>query len=205
MSEKLISIVENAQVNAENNISKLSPDILGIDGMSGNQGRHFLNNLVFDGCRYLEVGSHLGSTLCSALYLNNPEISFSVDLTLHSQFTENVNRFVTTPHTTITGDCFNIDLKQYNISDIDVYFFDGPHSMRDHEMALEYYIDCLADTFIFAVDDWNGVEAREGTETSIKALGLEVLHKVGLPEDLSNYGNNRHGYWNGIGVYVLQK
>lgn len=205
MVNKLIDIVKTAQTNAENEISKITHEILGIDGMSGAKGRHFLNNLVFDGCKYLEIGSHLGSTLCSALYGNFPKQSFSIDIIRHDKFNENVSRFINTPHTTITSECFAINPVEYGIADIDVYFFDGPHGMRDHELALEYYIKSMANTFIFAVDDWNGVEAQQGTETSIEQLGLKTLYKASLPENVSGYGNDSSGYWNGIGVFVLEK
>ena len=40
------ALVENAFQNAENNISKITDEIIHMEGMSGTKTRHFYNNLL---------------------------------------------------------------------------------------------------------------------------------------------------------------
>ena len=52
--EKYKAIVDLAFQNAENNISKITDDIISMDGMSGIKTRHFYNNLLnTEDARYL--------------------------------------------------------------------------------------------------------------------------------------------------------
>lgn len=205
-------LVINARKKADNNESKLIPEILEIGGMSGSKGRHFLNNLVFDGCRYLEIGSHRGSTLCSALYKNNPSASFSIDN--FSQFGDdfnilesNIKKYGPLNHKIICEDCYTLDIKKANISDIDIYFFDGPHAYSDHLKALTYYIDAMADTFIYIVDDWSGENVRDGTWDALSNLNIKADTFIAIPEqsNTGSYLEDSQGYWNGLGVFVISK
>lgn len=212
MSEKFIQKVKEAINNGYSECSKLNEDILSIDGMSGRMGRHFLNNLVFDGCRYLEVGSHKGSTFCSALFKNNFETAFSIDNASwngsNNDLKQNIETYIHGKTQVIEADCFNIELELTGIKDINVYFFDGPHSYEDHVRALTYYINVLSDSFIYIVDDWNGSEVKAGTLEAIKKLGLKKVYYSSLPDEEiinSGYGEDRQGWWNGIGVFVLKK
>ena len=51
--------------NAEKNISKITNDIIMIDGMTGIKTRHFYNNLInYKDSRYLEIGTWKGSSVC---------------------------------------------------------------------------------------------------------------------------------------------
>jgi hypothetical protein len=64
--------IEEAFSNAELNISKITNDIINIEGMSGKKTRHFYNNLVsMSDARYLEIGVWKGSTVCAAMCENN--------------------------------------------------------------------------------------------------------------------------------------
>ena len=68
-------LVDNAFLNAENNISKITNDIIEMDGMSGTKTRHFYNNLLnFQDARYLEIGTWKGSSVCSAMCGNKGTI-----------------------------------------------------------------------------------------------------------------------------------
>lgn len=202
--QEYINIVNTAIEKAERLESNLPSEGLGIGGgMSGKRGNHFLNNIVFEGCNYLEVGCWHGSTLCSALYKNKPNKSFSIELHTQNELLENVQKYVTCDHTHITSDCFNINLKEHKIENIDVYFYDADHRTQDQYDALDYYIDSLSDVFIFIVDDWNGTgdhDVSGGTYSAIKDLNL-TIHL-----DASKHDNsNPEGYHNGFGIFVLEK
>lgn len=210
----LIQIVKSAIHNTEKGITNLPEEIFLIPGMSGKKGRMFLNNISYEGSNYLEIGTWKGSTLCSYLYGKNLNKSFSIDN--YSQFgnpkqdlLNNISKFYNLEkHVHLEFDSFDINLKNYAIENIDVYFYDGAHKLEDHENSLTYYIDCLSDKFIFIVDDWNGKDVRLGTLKAIEKLNLINHFYVSLPEEsilfTSAHGDS-HGYWNGLGVFVLEK
>ena len=225
--------VNQAASKAYKNESKLSDDVLNMVGMSGNMGRHFLNNLIYDGCNYLEVGTHVGSTLCSALYQNTPNKTFSIDnfaqFGLHDELSPqlygNIEKFLPqiNGHVHIDHDCYDIDFAKYNIKNIDIYMFDGPHSEKNHYDAIIDYFPVLSNTSIILIDDWNGIEARNGTHNALKQLykdkKIESPDTITLPEYLSdkieefpqgghaelNYGEDRLGWHNGFGVFIVKK
>ena len=215
-SEKIVSWVKDAIKKTENNETILTDEIFAIDGMSGRKGRILLNNLVYDSSNYLEVGSWKGSTLCSALYKKNTNRSYSIDD--YSQFgnpkdtlENNLKKFVNNYHTHIESDCFNIDLEKHNIKDIDIYFYDGGHLTDEQYKAVTYFINSMSNVFILIVDDWNGTgdtNVKKGTMDAINDLNLITHLYVSLPEE--NILNNQphgdsNGYWNGLGVFVLEK
>jgi hypothetical protein len=202
--QEYINLVNTAIEKAERLESNLPPQGLGIGGnMSGKRGNHFLNNLVFEECNYLEVGCWQGSTLCSALYENKPNKSFSIELHTQDQLLENIQKYIVWNHTHFTSDCFNINLKENGIENIDVYFYDANHRTQDQYDALDYYIDSLSDVFIFIVDDWNGTGEHDvsgGTYNIIKDLNL-TIHLNASKHD----NENPEGYHNGFGIFVLEK
>ena len=87
--------------------------------------------------------------------------------------------------------------------------YDGDHTNESHFKALLHYYNCLDDTFIFIVDDWNWEETRNGTVESIEKLNLKVLYEKEIrmtwdnshtPHPLAN-----NTWWNGIYIAILQK
>ena len=44
--DKYKTLIETSFQNAENNISKITNDIINMEGMSGTKTRHFYNNLL---------------------------------------------------------------------------------------------------------------------------------------------------------------
>ena len=68
---------------------------------------------------------------------------------------------------------------------------------------------CLDDTFIFIVDDWNWSNARSGTMKAIADMNLQIIFK----NEILLTNNNTHtpvhiakkDFWNGMGVFLLQK
>lgn len=215
-AKKLVNWVLSSIEKTEKLETILPQEIFSIDGMSGRKGRIFLNNLVYDGCTYLEVGSWKGSTLCSALYKKNVKKSFSVDD--YSQFgnpkdilLSNINKFIHKEHIHIEGNCFNINLSEKKIEDVDVYFYDGGHLTSEQYDAIKYYLDSFSKIFVLVVDDWNGkgdTDVKKGTMDAINDLGLTVHLYKSLPdEDILQkqpHGDS-FGYWNGFGVFVLEK
>ena len=78
--EVLVNHVDSSIKNAYNNKSKVSNEILKMEGMSGDKTRHLYNNICdLSGVHYLEVGTWKGSSFISALYNNINVHGTSVD------------------------------------------------------------------------------------------------------------------------------
>lgn len=213
MEEFVVTCIKNA----ENNISKITDDILKLDGMSGNRTRHFYNNLLqYDDARYLEIGTYKGSSLCSAMYGNNSNIvciDNVEDLDVKTEFIENLNKYRGLNNVSfIYDDCWksNIIPESYKFN---IYLFDGPHNPIDHYNSLVKFYDYLDDKFIFIVDDWNDYGVRVGTLNAIKDLKLNIMFKyeILLTSDNTHtpfYNEvclGKETWWNGIGIFVLKK
>jgi hypothetical protein len=207
------NIIINAFENAENNKSKITNEIISMDGMTGTKTRHFYNNLLnFNDARYLEVGTWKGSSVCSAM-CDNSALVICIDNWSEfggpkEEFIENFNKYKGKNNAKfIECDCFQIDIDSF--PKFNIYLYDGNHSAISHYLALEHYLNCLDDIFIFIVDDWNWQHVRDGTKTAIKHLNLKILFEIEkrlthdnshTPEPLAS-----QTWHNGIYVAILQK
>ena len=207
------NLIEKSFKNAENNISKISKDIIDLEGMTGTKTRHFYNNLLdTPDARYLEIGTWKGSSVSSAMYANKATVicidNWSEFGGPKNEFLTNFEKFKGENHATfIEGDCYNIDVS--TLSKFNIFMYDGNHTNESHYKALLHYYDCLDDIFIFIVDDWNWIDVREGTLKSIQKLNLKVLYKkeIILTSDNSHtpQPQAKDTWWNGIYVAILQK
>jgi hypothetical protein len=207
------TLIDTAFQNAENNISKITNDIINMEGMTGIKTRHLYNNLLnTEDARYLEIGTWKGSSVCSAMCGNKakvicidnwsefggPKTDFLINFKKFKG--ENDARF-------IESDCFKLDVSL--LPKFNIYMYDGNHTQDSHYKALLHYYNCLDDIFIFIVDDWNWKDVRDGTFNSIKKLNLKVLYeqKVRLTWDNSHTPQPlaSQTWHNGIYVAILQK
>lgn len=208
-----ISHINQAFFNADNYISKINQDILQLDGMSGRKTRHFYNNLLnIDDARYLEIGTWKGSSLCSALF-NNSVKAICIDNWSEfggpkEEFLNNLQKFNLTDKVKyVEADSFSIDITK--LPKFNIYLYDGDHSSAAQRMALTYYYPSLDDIFIFAVDDWNWPEVREGTMNAINELKLKIVYQKEIRLTFDNSHSPlplaKETWWNGICVFVLIK
>ena len=213
MIETYKSLIETSFKNAENNFSKITNDIINMDGMSGIKTRHFYNNLLnTEDARYLEIGTWKGSSVCSAMCGNKAKV---VCIDNWSEFGGPKNEFLLNferykgenDATFIEDDCYKVDISIF--SKFNIYMYDGNHSNESHYYALFHYYNCLDDIFIFIVDDWNWEDVRNGTKNSIHKLNLKVLYEkeIRLTWDNSHTPQQeaRDTWHNGIYVAILQK
>ena len=202
------TLIDTAFENADNNMSKITDDIIVMDGMSGTKTRHFYNNLLnFHDARYLEIGTWKGSSVCSAMCGNKativcidnwsqfggPKGEFLLNFNKHKG--ENEASFV-------ENDCYKIDVTK--LPKFNIFMYDGEHSSESHYNALLHYYNCLDDIFIFIVDDWNWKDVREGTINSIQKLNLKILYEKEIRLTFDN-STTTGSWWNGIYVTILQK
>jgi hypothetical protein len=199
-----LETIDKAIKDAIEGKSKLTPEILGMEGMSSAWVRHLLNNLI--GGNYLEVGVWHGSTFISALYGNKIN-AYAIDNWSEYNdndskynFYKNCERFGISGFTFFECDAFTVDLKK--IPKIDIYFYDGDHNYENTIKALTYFLPVLSDEFLFIVDDyeWEGVE--RGVWDGIKECNLKVIYM----RYLESVGpNDKNTWWNGLGIFKLRK
>lgn len=211
--EHYIAHVERSFKNAENNISKINDEIKNIKGMTGIMTRHFYNNLLsMEDARYLEIGTWMGSSVCSAMYGNQAKVmcidNWSEFGGPKAAFLRNFKKFKGKNQAHfIENDCYKVDVSE--LPKFNIYMYDGNHTNESHYKSLTHYYDCLDDLFIFIVDDWNCKSVRDGTEKAIQELGFDVLYERNIrltwddshtPMELAS-----KTWWNGIYVAILQK
>jgi predicted O-methyltransferase YrrM len=211
---EIVEHVKECIKNAENNISKINDDIIRYEGMTGTKTRHFYNNICsLPNANYLEIGTWYGSSAISALYQNN------INATLidnWSQFNgkrsilESALQRFNTESTVkiIEKNCWEVD--RDILPEFDIYMYDGAHSYTDQYRAISYYNKVLKPNCIVMIDDWNWSDVRKGTLDAFSDLGIDFLfrHEIILPEkdlmtERSHHG--KHTWWNGIGIFVLNK
>ena len=206
--------VINAFQNADKGISKITFDITTMEGMTGLKTRHFYNNLLnIADARYLEIGTWKGSSVCSAMCGNEAKVicidNWSEFGGPKSEFLFAFEKFKGKNDASfIESDCFKVNVSL--LPKFNIYMYDGNHDAESHYNALLHFFNCLDDTFIFIVDDWNWKSVRDGTIDAIKKLNLKVLYE----NEIKTTNNDTHPEWgspgqkewhNGIYVAVLQK
>jgi hypothetical protein len=205
----LIQHVKDSIANAEKGVSKITPEILNINGMSSAKVRHFLNNLCSKpNTNYLEIGCWRGSTLVSALYGNKKTVLSAVAIdnwTLggSDEFFRNIDKYLSDVNlVAYSNDCFDIVVDEIVKNPVDIYFYDGEHKEIDHEKAFTYYTTVLDDVFIAIVDDYNWIDTQTGTKKAFEKLNYKVLYENHLP---AAHNGDREQWWNGLYVAVIRK
>lgn len=210
----IVEHVRRSLQNAEIGISKINSDIINYIGYSGTKTRHLYNNLCsLPNANYLEIGTWYGSSSISALYGNKIQATF---IDNWSEFGGNKNILTNAIHKFNTGslvnvletDCWKVDLD--SLPEYDIYLYDGAHTYDDHYKAITYYASKLKNNCIVIVDDWNWPQVRDGTMKAFSDLGIKFLfkHEIILPEsDTVNMPKHKgkETWWNGIGIFVLDK
>jgi hypothetical protein len=145
--DKYKKLIENSYQNAENNISKITPEIIKMEGMTGTKTRHFYNNLLSsEDIRYLEIGTWKGSSVCAAMCGNKSNVicidNWSEFGGPKNDFIINFNNYKGENNAIfIENDCFNIDVN--TLPFFNIYMYDGNHTSDSHYKALQHYYKCL--------------------------------------------------------------
>ena len=123
------NLVNTSFANAENNISKITEDILNIPGMTGKKTRHFYNNLLnIADARYLEIGTWKGSSVCAAMCGNKAEVVCIDNWSQYGgpkeDFLLNFEKFKGKNNASfIEDDCYAIDVSK--LQKFNIYMYDG--------------------------------------------------------------------------------
>ena len=205
----LLYHVKNCITKTNEHTSKLTKDVLSINGMSSSKVRHFLNNVCsLEGAQYLEIGVYKGSTFIAGLYKNNHLIDpIAIDNWSEfggkDVFKQYTNKFLSgNAFRVIDQNAFSINVHQLFYRPVNIYFYDGNHSYEAQYKAFTHYDKVFADTFIAIVDDWNWDQVRNGTRDAFKELGYTILFEEVLP---APYNGDKDNWWNGLYVAVIKK
>lgn len=196
--------IQQAIEKAHQYSSKLTSEVLALEGMSSTKFRHLLNNLVDDKTRYLDIGTWKGSTVISAIYGHTPEFYVTIDdWSCHGNctvdFHNNFKTLIGGEPNFINQDSFTINLKENNIQDINLYLYDGGHLWEQQYDALDYFYDGLADEFIFIVDDYNEKKIQSATQMVLKDKNI----KVDFEQYLTSPSNQE--WWCGTYIAACRK
>jgi len=205
----VIKSIENAYLGK----SKLTEEVFKIRGMSSPRGRMFLNNICsLKGASYLEIGTWIGSTLVSALYKNEDNVSKAFAIDNFSQFNaddvklkllENINNFLFNNNVKFyDAHAFRFDLDNLSNNKFNIYFYDGHHSELSQYLAFSYYNNVFEDTFIAIIDDYNWSNVKDGTKRAFNDLNYKILYEQFLP---SKHNADTDTWWNGTYVAVISK
>ena len=167
-----------------------------MSGMSGKKYRYFINNFIslIADPRYLEIGCWAGSTACSALYGNEVKVlcidnwsEFVDPKTINpslnvknpkKEFEINTKKVISEK---IDFKFIESDFRKINYNEVgkfNIYFFDGPHEIKDQYDGIAIVQPSLDDIFILIIDDWNTPHVRQGTLEAINDLNIKIISKI---------------------------
>lgn len=188
-----------------------------IKGLTSEKVKHFVNNLCeLPESSYLELGVYQGAVFSAALE-NNDGYFTAIDnwkeqLTTMKQTNFDVynNRDLFLQNIEQLSKGKVVRVLDTNMFKFDVFkipgtsnilFYDGPHEAEYSGSFLKRYINRLDKQFILVVDDWNWTNVSIPVKKSIKQLNL----KVHLQKEVLTKGEDPDDFWNGLGIFVLEK
>ncbi len=218
-SDLLFKNIESAFENALSGKTQLNKKILMMDGLSGRKYRILLNNLIknLKNPKYLEIGSWLGSTICSACFKNRLDVTcidnwsqnFLVNIDPKKVFLKNINKYISSNVNLCLIEKDFREINYNNHSNFNIFFYDGPHHYQDHYDSIKLVLPALANKFILIVDDWNWNQVRKGTIDAIKDENLKIVAKLEIRttiDDSSSLITGQNSDWHqGCAFFVLEK
>ena len=220
-SVNLIDTVKTALTKSKNNESKISEKTKNLPGLTSEKVKHFINNLCeLPDCKYLEAGVFQGSIFAAAVERNDlvataidnfsesSIIPMDSNVNINSEkgnnkeiFLRNIKDLVLNKQVNIIdSNVFETDLNKISLKS-NVIFMDIEHTYESHYNFLNKFYEKIDNTFVYVVDDWNWLQVRDATFKSIEDLKLKTLFK----EEIFTKGEDKNDYWNGLGIFVLNK
>jgi hypothetical protein len=193
--------------------SNLSQGQIGARGFSTPAMRRLVNNLCQGVDLYLEIGLYCGATFCSSFNKSTTSIGiedhsqdFSAGFeTVKKELQENINSFLDRAKEVKVHyeDCFKMD-KTVLPDNIQIYYFDGEHSEESQAKALPHFIDKMADTFLFIVDDWAWPSVFNGTNKGFQEISEKI--EIAYHWPLRGYSLQDDPIWhNSVGLFLINK
>lgn len=192
--------------------SKLTEDVINsVGGYISPNNRHLLNNLGAISTNYYEIGSHVGSSLISAVYGNYLESAtgcdnFSLFDESHNakfDFIKHCETHIPNQWKLLEKDCFTITHEDLP-KPIDLFFSDGQHDFESQRKAITYTVPFLANEAIIVTDDFNWIEPCAGTMKGLMQSKIDILWCCTLDSGVRSDCSER-GWWNGLGIFLISK
>ena len=189
---------------------------INIPGLTSTRVQSLINSLAKTSSKYLEVGSYQGATAASAL-MNNNLSAYFVDMWQDApkavrsdwdtpntnslaEFKNNIKPYIGKNKVYIcNSDMFKVNLSE--ISEIDLFFYDGPHDFESTKNAVKYYSKSFAKTCILIFDDANWTDVVKGAHKGIVDSGLKILYS----KKVLNSIESESDWWNGLYLVVVEK
>jgi hypothetical protein len=219
----LIKHIDDSIRWGEREVSKLNQDVLNIHGITSNKVRSLLNNICSIEGTYLEVGVFRGATCCSAIYNNDKLHAIGIDnfaspnlmpmgvsqklasylkqgldVTPQENFIDNVKRFGDPDRL----DIYKTDYTTFDYSQLpklDIVFYDGDTKFHDQYVTLKKLIPQFSDKTILIMDDWNW-----DSGALYRIIDEEKLF-VSHQKEIFTKGEDMEDFWNGIGIFLIEK
>lgn len=209
--DKLIAIINEALKGSGK--SKLTDEQLAVGGFISPNNRHFLNNIGSLCTNYLEVGSHIGSSLVSVVYGNeniksaiacdNFSLFSTPEQNVKGEFISNCDRSIEGRYKLIEKDCYTLTKKDIP-NKVDLYYYDGDHSYESQYKGITHFAKFLTDDAIVIVDDFSWKDPNEGTMDGIRDAGLKIKYMMTLYSGQESDCSEK-GFWNGYCIFMLKK
>lgn len=200
--------IKKAIERADNLDSKIDAEYMAtLQGLSSPRVRHLLNNLAAEANSFLEVGCFLGGTLKAAMYKNDHLYAaaidnFSMSPGTRQQFYDNTKDLKVD---FFEEDSFKFDTKKLK-KPIELYFFDGCHSVEAQYKAVSYFLPAMANEFVMVIDDWDANKVRVGTNTALIDYKIKPIEKYELRGANGQSEEARQAsWWGGLGVFKIRK
>ena len=217
----LIEHIEKSLHWSDLEVSKLTQNILDIPGISSNKVKMFLNNLCsLPNSKYLEIGVYRGATFCSAIYGNdikaigidnwsspfikpanpNHKLGFYQQKSQNpkDEFLNNVKKYANTKNVEAYMANY-LDFDYSTIEPVDIIFYDGETKFYDRYNIIKKLLPVMKNECIFIFDDW--VWENDKALQSIQDSGLFIKYQ----KNIYTNGEDPNDYWNGLGIFILQK
>lgn len=216
--QSLINHIERSLYFGEKEVSKLTEEIMQIEGLTTRKVKSFLNNLCgLEDSSYLEFGTYKGATFCAAIYNNDIEsiaIDNWKDLELspssfsiwsapigikknpYEVFLKNLRKCGSISSKVINQNYLSLSKDSIKTKS-NIIFYDGEHTFKDQYVIMSKLKDFSSDTFILVVDDWNW--EKKGILKGIQ----DFDYKCSYQKDIFTKGEDPKNFWNGLGIFIL--
>lgn len=206
-----VATVAQQLVDSVNN-----PIDINIPGLTADRVQSLINGLAKSSSKYLEIGSYQGATAAAAL-MGNRLHAYFVDI--WQEAPQAVREDISTPQTNTlkefkdniaqykgenkvfisNSDMFKVNLN--GMSDIDLFFYDGPHDFESTKNAVKYYSPVFAKHAVLIFDDANWTDVVQGAHKGMIESGLKILYSKKILNSLESATE----WWNGLYVVVVEK
>lgn len=184
---------------------------VGIEGLTSPRVQKLLHALAKQSRNYLEVGSAMGATAVPvamtgiqthcidnwSMNIQPESQEFELPDNTKKLFLDNTKNYSNI--VVYDNDLFDTDVSK--VSDIDLFFYDGPHDAQITAKAVKYFSSTFSDTAILIFDDANWMGVVQGADLGISLAKLNVIYS----KKMLNSPENKNQWWNGLYVVVVQK